>query len=630
LVSSENALNSHHLRYTLASVALAWSGCTLAAAADHAATPEPALRISRYAVTYTVKADGASTEERALTLAVAHPDVVASASKSVVSYRPGFQKVEVIEAYTRKPDGRHVDVPKTGLQDAPEEATGRHALTVSFPEVAAGDSVVLSYRLTNTVPLFKGHFSVHEHFSRTQAYDDVKITINAPAQLWTQHEARGLRELGTQRKAGRQITEWAWSNPKPMADELATHSGYEAQQEAGLAFSTFRSYGDLAQAYGQQAKPKVVATAGVKKLADQITKDAKATAPREVARALYDWVALNIGNEGTCLDVGATVPRDVDTVLRQRTGDCKDHATLLQSLLLAKGIQSTQVLINAGNNYGLSKVPLASMLNQVINFIPGLNLFADTTSDTTPFGMLPFGDEGKLAIVVGGFKEGLRTPVAPVGFNRQVMKTNVVVQPDGSAKGSVEVALRGMFAVNARARLRTLTPQKDTDLVKGFFESAGMKGSGTLVKDDPKALRDTYGYRTQFEVQRWLPLPGAGAFTIAPLFYSESPVADYLAAATQPVDEHAETSCSSGHSIEEYRYQLPVGMAVVSLPKNVKLDSDVLSYAATYELKGQVLTVKRVFEDRTVGNVCSPAMAKAYKEFAAKAVPDATAQVVFK
>jgi hypothetical protein len=107
-------------------------------------------------------------------------------------------------------------------------------------------------------------------------------------------------------------------------------------------------------------------------------------------------------------------------------------------------------------------------------------------------------------------------------------------------------------------------------------------------------------------------------------------VADYLSAATQPVDDTAETSCASGHSVEEYRYQLPPNLRIVSLPKNVTLNKAPLSYRATYQLKGRVLTVRREFDDRTVGNVCSAAKAKAYKQFAEQAVPDATAQVVFK
>lgn len=65
------------------------------------------------------------------------------------------------------------------------------------------------------------------------------------------------------------------------------------------------------------------------------------------ARALYDWVATHITYAGNCIGIGAVVPRDLPFVLDNRMGDCKDHATLLQALLAARGIKSTQALVNA-------------------------------------------------------------------------------------------------------------------------------------------------------------------------------------------------------------------------------------------------------------------------------------------
>ncbi|RZI85210.1 MAG: DUF3857 domain-containing protein [Rubrivivax sp.] len=610
-------------------------GLTLAAssmadAPAPSALEQPATRVIRYTADYTVNLNGTSREEHEVALAVQRADAVAPASKSTVSYTPGAQQVEVIEAYTRKPDGRQVPVPKAGLIDAPDGASGRQALTVSFPDVAVGDAVVMRYRLTTIKPMFPGHFSLHESFPKTVAYDEVKIRIDAPAALWAQHQARDLRQVQSLEKDGRQIKEWAWDNKLPTPPQPERHTGYEHEQDAGLAFSTFRDHAALARAYGEQVRPKAQPSKQVTALAQTIVKEAKARSPREMARALYDWVNLNIGDAGECLTGGSVVPHDLDQVLARREGDCKDHATLLQALLAAQGIHSTQALLNTGNYYGLNPLPLPSGVNHVINHIPSLAVFADPMADSVPFGMLPFADEGKPVLLAEGYQAGLKTPVAPVGFNRQHMLTDVAIQPDGSAQGSVKVDLRGAFAVNARLRVRKLSKAQDDALVKGFFESAGQVGSGTLVKDDPLALRDTYGYQARFNAKHWLKLPGPGAFTIAPLFYSESPIADYLAAATQPVNESTETACFSGLSIEEYRYRLPAGLRITQLPKDVKLDGGTLSYSATYRLKGRLLTVKRVFDDRTVGNLCSPAMAKAYQQFAAKAVPDATAQVVFK
>ncbi|RZL01722.1 MAG: DUF3857 domain-containing protein [Rubrivivax sp.] len=619
-----NHLHTMALLGGLALLPAAWA----ADAAD--ASTSPASRVTHYTASYTVKPDGAHVEARSWSMAVLKSEMVAGASRTSVSYDPQWQKVTVTEAFTRKADGRKLKVPKSGFREVPDAASGLRDLGVQFPEVAVGDTVVLSYRVTTSKPMFARQFSINESFPKTETYDDVKVRIDVPAGWWSQDQARGFREVKRQQKAGRQVIEWAWDNPRALQAAPPVLSGHELEEEAGVLFSTFRTHADLAKAYGEGAHAKAVVTPKVKQLADKVTQDEGAQAPRDVAKALYDWVSLNIANAGTCLRLGSVVPRDVDAILDSRSGDCKDHATLLQALLKAKGIHSTQALINAGNAYGLPKVPVVSMVNQVINHIPSLNLYLDTTADSVPFGMLPFAEEGKPVLLAEGHQDGLKTPVAPVGFNQQLMKTEVVVQPDGSATGTVEVALRGMFAVNARLRLRQLTQAQAANMVKTFFESGGQKGSGSMVKDHARVLRDTYGYRTQFKVDGWLKLPGPGRFGIAPMFYSESPVADYLAASSQPVVEGAETACSSGHSVEEYRYQLPPNLVVESVPKDVKLDSDKLSYSATYQLKDQVLTVKRVFDDRTVGNICTSAQAQAYKDFAAQAVPDSTAQVVFK
>lgn len=621
------------MKSTLMQTAALIGALTLSCAAWAAELPEgspPVPRVTQYAVGYTINPDGSFHEDRTWTMAASTPDMVASASRTAVSYDPRLQKVTVTEAYTRKADGRRLPVAKAGMKETPDPATGLRDLGIEFPDVAVGDSTVVAYRVTTTRPMFPGQFSINESFPKTDAYGDVRIKIDLPAGMWSQDQARGFQEVKRVKRAGRQVIEWTWRNPVPLKSLPPRLSGHELEDEAGVLFSTFRGQGDLAKAYGARAQAKAVATPKVQKLADQLVQDAQAKTPRDVAKALYEWVTLNIATTSPCLSLGSVVPRDVDAVLDKRSGDCKDHATLLQALLKAKGIASTQALINAGTAYGLPKVPVASMVNHVINHIPSLDLYLDTTADSVPFGMLPFGDEGKPVLLADGHQDGLKTPVSPVGFNRQIMKTRVVVQPDGSATGTVDVALRGLFAVNARMRLRQLTQVQASDMVKTFFESGGLKGSGTMLKDPARALRDTYGYRTQFKVDQWLKLPGPGHFTIAPMFYSESPVADYVAAGNQPVNDVAETSCSSGHSEEEYRYELPANVKLESLPKDVKLDSDKLSYSATYEFKDQVLTVKRVFDDRTVGNVCTPAHAQAYKDFAAQAVPDSTAQVVFK
>ena len=95
-------------------------------------------------------------------------------------------------------------------------------------------------------------------------------------------------------------------------------------------------------------------------------------------------------------------------------------------------------------------------------------------------------------------------------------------------------------------------------------------------------------------------------------------------------EESVDTVCWSGTSVEEYTYRFPRNLKIVSVPDDMKIANDFLSYRATYRLKGNTLTVKRSIDDRTPGNICTPAMASAYKKFAIQAARNVKAQVIYK
>jgi hypothetical protein len=71
-------------------------------------------------------------------------------------------------------------------------------------------------------------------------------------------------------------------------------------------------------------------------------------------------------------------------------------------------------------------------------------------------------------------------------------------------------------------------------------------------------------------------------------------------------------------------------MKVLSIPDDMNISSDVLHYAATYQLDGNVLKVKRTLEDRTKGNVCSPQEMANYKKVADKVLDNLKEQVLYK
>ncbi len=545
------------------------------------------------------------------------------------------KKAEVIAAYTQKADGRRIDAPKDNYQIEVNSGKGKDSpvysdwttLTVVFPDVAVGDTVVFSYKLTQTEPMFPGHYSSTQTFYKQAANDDVRVRIDYPSAMWAQYEARGMKETKNETRGDRKIIEWTYANPKPTKTDRRDYSVFDPDKEAGYSFSTFKSYADIATAYGERAQAKAAVTERINKLAAEIVKNK--TAPKEQARALYEWVATNITYAGNCIGIGAVVPRDLDFILDNKMGDCKDHATLLQALLAARGIKSTQVLVNAGSVYRLPRIPVVANVNHVFNYLPAFDLYVDSTSDSTPFGMLPFGDQDKPVLLVEGFKDGMKTPVSPVGSNKQLSRIAVKIAQDGSVSGSVEVFQKGQSAVHTRSWAREITRDFEEDMIKNMYRQQGMIGSGKFEKDDPSELTDTYHYKASLNAEKYIKLPGAGAFYIYPPLGIVNPINSYLQTGLEP-EKEADVTCGSINATEDYVIELPRTVKVLSIPDDMKVANDFMSYTAAYKLKGNVLTVRRTLDDRTKGNVCSPQIFAEFKKIAEKAVDNLKEQVLYK
>jgi transglutaminase-like putative cysteine protease len=596
--------------------------------------PEFPLRAERLHVTYVINPDGSRVETRELAAKVLTRQAVEYAKQKSIGYSTSVERAEVIEAYTRKPDGRRIDVPKANYQlgiqkgrDADSPAfSDRTELTAIFPDVSVEDVVVIKYRVTESEPMFAGHFSVNERFSRFYPYDDVKVRIEAPEGMWSQYAVTDMVKTVDAVTDGRRVLEWTWKNPSPAKSKRRDYSAYDADKEPGYSFSTFRTYGDIAEAYGKRARPKAVVGSRVREIAETATQGI--AGEREQAKALYEWVATNIHYAGNCVGVGAVVPRDQEFVLENKMGDCKDQATLLQALLAAKGIASSQALVNSGSTYRLPKIPVISMVNHVIVYVPSLDVYLDPTSRTTPFGMLPMGDADKPVLLVDNYRDGTRTPPVKSSANSQRMKADFEVKPDGSIAGTMQVASTGAFAVSGRDRLRDMTAQQKADFLKEMYRRDNKTGFGRLESDDPKPLLDRFNYKVTFETEEFTQMPGPGAFSIAPLYTTEAAI-HMVAGMTESETEAEETACIGGTVVEEYSYALPKGTKVLAVPKNVSFSAGPATYRATYSLKADKLLVKRELVDRTDRNVCPVAMQREYAAFARKIAADLKGQVVY-
>lgn len=608
-------------------------GAVLPVAADSArVATDLGARMELYTEHHVVAEDGSEVSNYRRVTRLLKADAADAVRKEQLSHSASAQRLEIVEAFTRKADGRRIKVPKGNYQL--RTASGRsgnaalfsdwNEMTVLFPDVQVGDAAEISYRIVTRQPLFPGRFSRYNEFSRSHAFDQVSITVDAPASMKLLHS--NWHMAFTQKLAGkRQVLNWTFKNPQPVIDERRDYSVYELGTEPGYAVSSFESAREIAQRYVERATPKAAVTPRVQALADEITQGLQGE--REQVQALYDWVAREIGYAGNCVGIGAVVPRDLAFVLDNRMGDCKDHATLLQALLQAKGIASHQVLVNAGNLYKLPEVPVLSMVNHVINHVPSLGLFMDSTDPDSPFGQLPIQVQDKPVLAaVDGVPP--RTP-ADDGRASQRMVTRFEIAADGSVKGRVELRAQGRFGQQLRLGFKGINKDQLDTAIKNYLERMRVQGEGKLTSSDPARRSDEFEYQADFTAKQVFRLGAAGAFGIGPLLFSTAPVGSYVGGVNQPVRAHG-VVCMSSNSEEAYEITLPENMQVLSIPEGVAFSGPLLTYESSYRRDGRVLHVSRRITDRLPANVCAADVNAAYMEALKPVLDDLRQQVLYK
>ncbi len=597
---------------------------TLGAVAHAQDSPDKAYIDKIWHGTYDVEADGRVTETVVHRFQVLQEGRLEQFKVYSYSYSTSIQTGEVLEAYTLKKDGRHIPVPAANYQTQINQGRGqagpafsdRTRVSVVFPDLAVGDSVHIAYKLVEREPMFPGQFSMVRTFSPFGATEDARVTVRLPQTMEVKTEAHHMVAQPAVTSAGKRTLEWRYANTTPRPYSEDDDSGLWSIEESPVVMvSTFATYEAIAAAYGARALPKAQPSTRVRELAREVI--GKETLPREKARLLYEWVSRNITYGGNCIGVGAVVPREVDGVLDNKMGDCKDHATLLQALLAAANVISEQVLINAGDQYELPQTPVVSMVNHVMNYLPELQVYVDATAKDIPFGYLPQGTYGKPVIHVGA-RQALATVANDKHeLNEQRLQMNLKLDSNGSASGTMQVALKGVQAARARAYFRELTGEGEKDFVKNTLSRAGLRGRGALQRNSTQGLSDQYAFSIAFEIDNYLRGGANGGFYLAPVVGTPMAVMNFAGAQDRPAQKRR-TPCGGFHSYETYEIDLPANIRLISMPDDAQVNGSLLDFKARYEKTSSGLRVNREVHDKTPVSVCSIAMSA---EFAKQVGP---------
>jgi hypothetical protein len=498
---------------------------------------------------YVVEADGTYRLTVDDVRTIAGPQAPRDHARFAIGYSESMDEVVEVEAYTRKPDGRRVPVPPGDIRDeTPTQArltSSMRSRTIVFTGATTRDQLVMHYVIRRRVPPLPGQFEdvavmpAHFHRNATLIYD-------MPATLPLHAEAVGFVLIPADSLPGRRRYQWRYVNGSEMRVEAGAVSVLDDGHR--LAVSTIADYPALAAAVRDTMSGKPLPSPAIATLAHQLT--AGLPDMRARALALSDWVRKNV-----------------------RHGDDKDHATHLQAMLAAIGIDSTPALVNGGNAYRLPDAPVLAVLDHMILYVPALDLFVDPAAASFQAGYLPPALLGKPVLLLRSGTFAM-TPVLQPQKVRAV--TTVDVRQDGHVDFNVDRTVSGALAEPLRTRplLRDAKLGNDNDtLTLSATDDIGHVRTGrTLATHDPA----------------WSAVDAA------------------VAGLAQERDRRHDFVCPAIDAEDETRLRLPAGLRFASLPAPASVISGGIFYRATYVRESDGVLVRRHLTFRHGRATCTP------------------------
>src|SRR6516225_8809675 len=419
------------------------------AAAD--AGPPPVV-VKTMTVDVVVQPDGSYTTTLHVERLATNQSAAQKIAQQTVEYSESMETAEVLEAFTRKTDGKVLEVDRT--QIFPQAPPGsprvpmfndRKQKVIVFPDVAAQDTVVFTISRTHKPP-FAGQFFGGDVFRRSLAVEEARESITLPKTMPAHIDAEGVEHQ--LEEAGDTVThKFLYRNPRPGSVGPTALSSWDTDPH--FVISTFADYPAVAAAYRALAVEKAAVTPRVQGLADEIT--AGTSDRREQAQKIYDWVSTHIRYVAVFLGNGGYAPHKAEKILENGYGDCKDHAVLLEALLKARGIASVPVLVDAGNRYRAPEAATPALFNHVLSWLPEFDLYVDSTVGVAPFGTLIADEYGKPVLRAAETGASLTTlPLVATAENEEKLQTTVLLMADGTVSGRSKTVASGPFGVRLR------------------------------------------------------------------------------------------------------------------------------------------------------------------------------------
>jgi hypothetical protein len=380
---------------------------------------------------------------------------------------------------------------------------------------------------------------------------------------------------------------------------------------------TTGSWNDIALWYQGLIAPRRVATPDIKAKVAELTSGIQD--PLDKIRVLADFTQRQIRYQAVEVGIGGHQPHAAGDTFAHRFGDCKDKATLLNTMLQEIGIQSYNVmispergvvrpdfpLINFGHSIAAIQLPDSisdAGLYAVVNDPQlGRLLFFDATDEYMPLGYLPgeLQDSDALVVTPNGGKL-VHIPLSPPASNRLLRTAKFNLSAAGDLSGEIHETNWGGPAAQQREEFLAAQPAKRAEIfdhyLANFLNNFNLTGA---------TLGNLEQYDQSFVLDYKFVSPGYASSAGNLLFVRPRVVGDknigYLRLFTQKKPRKYPIQFQEATRQDDvFDITLPAGFVVDGLPKPVQADCEYATYKSETSVANGVLHYKRTFEIKDV------------------------------
>ncbi len=501
-------------------------------------------------------------------------------SEIKIRYDEKREEIELLKAYTIKPDGEVIEVDENAVHNVtPPELTEARIYShikdkvINFPGLEPDSIIVCSYLIKEIEPLIEGHFWYTEQYGYTEPIEENSLTVKVPDNKDIYYQTtRGDLEPEIETENG--YKKYTWKKLDIPAVTLEVSMPPLIDIVPVVRISTFQSWQEFSDWYSSLITDQYKLDGAIRDKINELTANGKLR--EDKVKALYNYVATNIRYVGLEFGIDGFKPHKSTEVFKNKYGDCKDKATLLIAMLGEIGVQAEPVLIGTGGYFNL-EIASPEYFDHMIVYLPEEDLYLDPTSDVTMFGNIPAYDQGKKVLIPTRNKI-VETPLAPAEENCESIKEKVTLAADGSASINISWYDSGVYDFIYKNIFKQYSREQQELVLKQIINS--FYPNGDINRCEIKGVE---GLEQEFNVEVDLNLKNYGQIMGNVMTFKPFMIGLNVSTIVGP--EKRDTPLYIGYKLSAHReiiVDLPEGYVVNFTPESVEIDNEAGTLKSTF------------------------------------------------